>query len=582
MHGWTGRILLIDLSLRSNRIETPSLDIYKKNIGGKGLAGHYLERYAHLDWNDPLMPLLIFTGPLVATPSPASGRICVMSRSPQTGTVGDASVGGSFGTELKNAGWDGICITGVCDSWTGIEISDNRIIFASASEFTGQDISASHAALKAKGSTAIIGRAAENSVLFSGMVFDGHYSAGRNGLGMAAASKKLKYITVKGTGSVSVYDHSALKKVKEDVVRLLSASPVIMGETGIANFGTGALYDLTSSRRMMPTDNFRKTWFSEARSLNSHAYSVQYRPKKTGCRGCPVMCKKITADGRALPEFETMNHFSALLSNADISVVMDANTICNESGMDTISAGSTLACYAEIENRQLTGAEIISLLNDIAHARGIGKELSKGSFIYAKSMGKPWASMSVKSLELPAYDPRGACGMALGYAVSTRGGCHLRAYPIGTEILRKPVPTDRFSFAGKAGIVKIAEDMNAAVDSLTSCRFFFLAVSLEEYSKIYTSITGIETSGQELLKIGEMIYFRDRIINTRNGFTSADDDLPSRFFTEEGTHGNSIEVRPLDRDDFLKARSEYYEMRGLDENGIPLHEKAQILGLVKP
>jgi aldehyde:ferredoxin oxidoreductase len=132
--------------------------------------------------------------------------------------------------------------------------------------------------------------------------------------------------------------------------------------------------------------------------------------------------------------------------------------------MDTISAGATLACYAEIENKRLTGDEILSLLTAIANGSGIGKELGKGSYEFARSKGKSEVSMSVKKLELPAYDPRGAYGMALGYAVSTRGGCHLRAYPIGNEILRKPVPTDRFTFSGKARIVKIAEDANAIID----------------------------------------------------------------------------------------------------------------------
>jgi aldehyde:ferredoxin oxidoreductase len=187
--------------------------------------------------------------------------------------------------------------------------------------------------------------------------------------------------------------------------------------------------------------------------------------------------------------------------------------------------------------------------------------------------------MTVKGLELPAYDPRGAYGMALGYAVSTRGGCHLRAYPIGSEILRKPVPTDPFSFHGKARLVKIAEDLNAIVDSLTACKFIFFAASLEEYSKVFTAVTGIEISGQELLKTGERIYYAERMMNAKNGFTSQDDDLPSRFFTEAGSTTSHMQIPPIDREAFLQARQKYYLIRGLNPQGMPTQKKAKALGL---
>jgi aldehyde:ferredoxin oxidoreductase len=188
--------------------------------------------------------------------------------------------------------------------------------------------------------------------------------------------------------------------------------------------------------------------------------------------------------------------------------------------------------------------------------------------------------MSVKGLELPAYDPRGAYGMSLAYALSTRGGCHLRAYPVSHEILRKPVATDRFTFSGKARIIKIAEDQNAVVDSLTACKFIFFAASLEEYAKAYSAVTGEETTAQDLLKTGERIYYQERIINSLNGFTAEEDDLPRRFFTEAGSSGNAMEIKPIDRDAFLAARARYYRIRGLDEQGRPSPEKTEELGLL--
>jgi len=295
-------------------------------------------------------------------------------------------------------------------------------------------------------------------VLFANIMVDGHYAAGRNGLGLVMAEKRLGYLRISGTGRTQLYDPTELKQAREEIFRLTAAAPILQGDLGITHFGTAAIFDLTHSRRMMPTDNFKKTWFKGAESINAYQYRKRFGHKKTGCAGCHILCKKKGDRGEVLPEFETMNHFHALLNNTDMAVVVEANRVCNEFGMDTISAGATLSCHAEISDRVLKPSEIVPLLRDIGRSRGIGNELKLGSYRYALKNGRPEASMSVKKLELPAYDPRGAYGMALGYAVSTRGGCHLRAYPISHEILRKPVATDRFTFDGKARIIKIAEE----------------------------------------------------------------------------------------------------------------------------
>ena len=573
MTGWCGKILKIDLNSHSTNTESPDISIYQKFIGGKGLAGYYLKDYITLEWDNPKMPLLFFTGPLVNTISPTSGRMTIMSRSPLTGTIGDTSVGGTFGTQLKKAGWDGIIITGKSKTKCGIEINNQNIKFTDVSYMTGLKINEVHSIINTKGSTAIIGPAAENGVMFSNIAIDNHFFAGRNGLGLIFSTKNIKYITVKGTGKTEVFDNQGLKKAREEILRLVSASPILMGELGISKFGTAAIYDLMNTRRMMPTNNFKKTYFPDASKINAYAFKKKYNPKMSGCQGCHIRCKKITKKGIGLPEFETLSHFSALIENKDIKTVTELNKICNEMGMDTISAGATISCFFEITGKKLSSKKIISLLNDIALGNGIGKELGKGSFRYAIANGNPEASMTVKKQELPAYDPRGAYGMALAYATATRGGCHLRAYPISHEILRKPVASDRFTFSGKSRIIKIAEDLNAIIDSLIACKFIFFAASLEEYSKIYTAVTGIPSSVQDLLTIGERIYYQERIMNSLNNFTSKDDDLPVRFFKESGSSGNNINIKPINRNEFLKARANYYKIRGLDIDGQPTKEK---------
>ncbi len=579
MHGFSGKVLHINLFSKKYFYETPSLKVYKKYIGGKGLAGYYLKEFITHSWDSPRLPLLFFTGPLANTPSPASGRMTIMSRSPLTGTICDSSVGGTLAAAMKKAGLDGVVITGRSIRLCGIDIQNSQIRILDAENLKGLTVTPAISKMGKAYSCAVIGPAAENGVLFSSIAVGRHFFAGRGGLGAVMAAKNLKYIKVKGRGKTSIYNKDELNRAREKIFRLSAASPVLQGELGISNYGTGALYDLMHTRRMMPTNNFKATHFRPAPKLNAWKYKQRYHTKKKGCLGCHILCKKIGKNGEIMPEFETMSHFTALINNNDMETVVEANKICNETGMDTISAASTLACYQEVTKKNLSSKEVIKLLNDIAYVKGIGNELKFGSYRYAKGKNKLEATMSVKKQELPAYDPRGAYGMALAYAASTRGGCHLRAYPISHEILRKPVVTDRFSFNAKARIIKISEDLNAAVDSLTACKFLFFAAGLEEYAQSFYAVTGIKTTAQDLLKIGERIYYNERIMNAMNKFSAKDDNLPERFFRQAGTSGEGIIIAPIDKKDFLKTRANYYKIRGLDENAMPTKEKCRELGL---
>lgn len=579
MQTLSGKILEIDLSEKRFKTFIPDPDILIKFVGGRGLAGYFLKEHITLNWDDPDMPILFFTGPLANTPSPFSGFTNVMSRSPLTGTIGDSSVGGFFGTQLKRAGFDGIIITGKSDTLCGIEIHNSKINIAQVPHMAGMQTGETGSLLKDKGSTAVIGPAAKNGVLFSNIIFDNNIAGCRNGLGLVFAVKNLKYITVKGTKKTKVSDSYELEKSKEDIFRLISASPALSGNFGISKFGTAAFYDLINDRRMMPTDNFRHSFFKHAHLLNAPSLKKIYHPKEDGCPECNIMCKKITQNGISMPEFEALSHFSALIGNTDIETVISANRFCYETGMDTISAASTLACFSEINENKLTPSEILNLLTDIAYKKGEGKFLGQGAARYAKMKGYPDAAMTVKGQELPSYDPRGAYGMALSYATSTRGGCHLSAYPVSYEILRKPVATDRFTFEGKARIIKNSEDLNAVIDSLAVCGFIFFTASMEEYARVFYAVTGINLSAHELIKAGERIYYNERIMNAANGFSAKDDDLPSRFFNSYGYKGADIKISPINRKDFLKARADYYKARGLDKSGMPIPEIVKKLEL---
>lgn len=577
--GWMGRIAHVDLASGRVEMEEPSPDSMALDLGGKGLAGRLLHAAGPLDWDDPALPLAVAAGPLTGTIAPTPGRCTVMGRSPLTGTVCDSSVGGRLGVALKRAGLDALALFGRAPRLSGLLVEDGAVRLADARDLAGAGTDEVFARLPDFLSVACVGPAAERGALLASILVDRHHAAGRGGLGLALAARGLKFIAVRGGRKVAVADPAQLKAAREDILRLTHASPVLLGGQGFSCFGTGAIFDLMDSRRMMPTDNFRCTRFPGAGALNAFAYKERFRPEKHGCHGCHIRCKKVAADGRSMPEFETMSHFTALIGNIDLDLVMAANAACNRLGLDTISAGATLACHRELTGRDLAPQDVLGLLEDMALCRGLGADLAQGAAQYAASRGRPELAMAVKGLELPAYDPRGAYGMALAFAVSTRGGCHLRAYPVSHEILRKPVATDRFTFSGKARIVKIAEDQNAAVDSLIACKFIFFAAGLEEYAKAYAAATGADSSAQDLLRLGERIYYRERMMNAAWGFIAEHDDLPARFFSEPGDSGGEFAVPALDRVEFLQARAAYYKIRGLDEAGRPTPEGAAKVGL---
>ena len=563
MPGYTGKSINVNLTERKIEVFDTPAEICDDYLGGRGIGVALMGNRITHEYDYPDMPLIFATGPLVGTAAPTSGRMSVVSRSPLTGTIFDCSVGGRFGTELKRAEFDLIEITGISDRWVILDIDNNKVSILSAGELTGKNISEVGSMISKDASYAAIGRAGERQVLYASIIVDGHYAAGRGGLGAVMGAKRLKAIRVNGDGLVPVADSEALKKSREDIMRLLRASPAIFGEFGLSEFGTAALVDLIHARRMEPTDNFRKTVFPRASNYSGYAMKMRYHAKKMGCAGCPVLCKKIGVAGEVIPEFETASHFGALNGCSDLQSIVEANSICNDYGLDTISAASTIACYKEINNIRLSPSEMLRLLVDIAERKGdTGSALAEGSYRYARSKGCPEKSMSVKKLELPAYDPRGAYGMALAYATSNRGGCHLRAYPVSHEILRKPVATDRFSFEGKARMIRIAEDLNAVVDSLTACKFVFFAAGLEEYARAINAVTGKDYNVQSLLKIGVRIWDLERKMNRLNGFTMDDDDLPERFFREEGSSGETVRISPINREEFLRARGSYYKIRG--------------------
>ncbi len=567
MNSWHGKALHIDLSSRTVRTEVLDKQLLSTRIGGRGLGVELMKNHFRLDPYDSGIPLIFAVGPLSGTPAPASSRMSVVSRSPLTDTITDSSVGGTFPIKLKSAGYDCVVVTGKAPALVYISIKDDKVEIKDASRLRGKGCQETNQLLETEGTSACIGPAGENLVRFANIMIGGANSAGRGGLGAVMGAKNLKAIVVDGTKKTSIADPIGFKKAQEDVMRLLRASPVVMGELGLGEYGTSTLVDVIARRNMAPTENFKKTFFPESGSYSGPSLKKEFGFKKHGCAVCPIQCKKLTSCGRPVPEYETLSHFGALNANSDAESIIKANLLCNSLGMDSISAAATLAAFGEARGRFLTGDEILDMLKKTAFREGEGEMPAEGSKRLCTFLGKPELSMSVKGLELPAYDPRGSYGIALAYGTSTRGGCHLRAYPISQEILRRPVAVDRFSFEGKARMIKIAEDNNAIVDSLAVCAFAFLGASIEEYAHLLASATGENFTGQGLMKLGEEVILAERSYNKLNGFTPSDDFLPERFYTEAGTPGEGIEIAAIDKARFSAEMEKYYRMRGEGESG---------------
>ena len=574
MTGWMGRALEVDLASGAcELVETPE-QLRLLYVGGRGFGVRIIaDRLAA--GTDPLAPenMLVFApGPLTGTRAYTSGRHAVVSKSPLTGTIFDCNAGGRFGVAIKSAGLDYIAITGRAASPVSLVIDGDHAAIEPAGNLWGANRSQVLAALSDRGSVACIGKAGERGALIAAIMHDRGSAAGRGGLGAVMGSKLLKAIVVRGERKVSVADEAAFARYLADLSRLLIASPV--ASKGLAQYGTASLVNLINYMRLMPTSNFRRSQFAAAEAVSGETIAQSYELRRTPCAACPIGCKRETR-GREVPEYETIAMFGPNNDNADLEIIFEANRLCNEYGLDTISAGAAIASHAEVEGRRLRGEEILELVRQMGEGEAIGLELAQGAMRFTSARGRPGAAMQVKGLELPGYDPRGVLGLALGYATSNRGGCHLRAYMVGPEIFGKPKLIDRTSWYGKAWLVAVAQNIFTAVDALVVCKFALFSAGEEEFANLLSAVTGVSYPSEDLVRVGERIWNLERVFNLREGFGAEDDTLPARFFDEDGDE----RTPRIDRAEFERVRAEYYQFRGWDSQGRPTEEKLRSLSL---
>ena len=611
-NGFHGRILRVDLSTGKTVVEEPDNNLYRTTFGGWGLIAHYLLQEV-APGTDPLGPdnLLVFaTGVVTGTPVGGSGRHAVGAKSPLTGGFGEADVGGFWGAELKRAGWDAILITGRAEQPVTLWIKDDQVEIRPADHLWGKTTAEVETLLKQElGEQRIrvaqCGLAGENGVRYACVVHDISRAAGRTGLGAVMGAKNLKAIAVRGSGQVAVADRD---KVVEMVKWLRDRK---RWWAGFQENGTNGFLLPISERGGLPTRNFQEGSFEGAEKITGARMTESMLVGRDTCFACPITCKRRVevSDRYSVdptyggPEYETAAALGACCGVDDLQAILYGNQLCNAYGLDTISAGVTIAWAMEcFERGLLTTADtdglelrfgnaeaLVTLIDQIAHRQGFGDLLAEGSLRAAQRIGRDTEryAMQVKGQEMPMHEPRTKFAHDVGYATSPTGADHMHnihdtdyATERGVSGLERlgilePLPVDYLG-PEKMRMAKVHIDWQVFHNCLGLC--MFMPYGQQEVLDIVQAVTGWNSSLFELMKVGERALAMARAFNVRQGLAPADDVAHWRFSTpfesgpKEGVH--------IPADEVADAIDLYCAMRGWDrETGAPTATTLHELGI---
>ena len=601
MKAYNGKILRVNLGAGSILPENLDVEMAKKYIGARGIGAKYL--YDEVDANvDPLSPankMIIAAGPVTGSHFPTGGRYMVITKSPLTDTIAFANSGGYWGVEFKKTGYDAIILEDKADKPVYLYITDDKLEIKDASALWGKtSIETTEALQEIHGKdhrVLCIAPSGETLSMISAVMNDEDRAAGRGGVGAVMGSKNVKAIVVKGSQAFEYADEEKMKELNREKIKKLREHPV--AGTGLPTYGTAVLVNIINENGVLPTKNFQLSYYDKAEDISGETLAEKYLVKKSACYRCPIVCGRVVKnkEGKEIggPEYETIWAFGSDCFNNDLDAINQANELCNEMGLDTISAGATIACAMELyekgfikdEHIKADGLDlswgnrdtIIKAVELMGRGIGFGKDLAMGSYRLAEKYGAPELSMSVKKMELPAYDPRGIQGQGVSYATSNRGGCHVKGYMIAPEILGNPEKLDRTTVEGKGAYAKLFHDLTAVVDALGMCVFTTFGLGLDDYVDIANSCYGEAVhTADSLLEAGERIYNLEKLYNMKAGFTAADDTLPKRLLEEPIQNGPSKgQLSRLD-----EVLPEYYAARGWDvKTGEPTPETLARLGL---
>ncbi len=601
MFGYHGNFLEVNLSTKETRNLALKEEDLKNFIGGASLAARLI--YDRVKGGmDPLgadSPLVFAVGPFTGSTIPMVSRYAVCGISPQTGIWGESTSGGVFPFRLKASGFDGILVTGKSDRPVYLYIKDGAAEIKDASHLWGKDIYQTQKMLKAEIkqsglSVACIGPGGENLVTYAGIINDSGRAAGRCGLGALMGSKKLKAIAVTGNKKAEIADEAKIRELTRQARDSISSNATSFA---YREYGTLMYSDMAMFTGDAPAEYFTKSVFP-ANKVTGQALRQAYTVESDACLGCPVGCGRLLKHFRKDieevngPEYETAIAFGPLCRNSDLDSIIYANHLCNAHGIDTISAGVTIAYAMHLfekgtldKNRAGMKIEwgdsecIVKLVEMIIKKEGIGELLAKGTRKMAEELGAdPSEAAHVKGLEMPMHDARAYSGMAISYATGPRGACHLKGDYYGVDMGRAIPelgiePGDRFQSEGKAEPAAKFQNFRDMFDSLLLCKFAPLSVT--QISEILSNITGWDYTPADINTAGERSVNIKRAINNKLGVSREDDKLPSiciKALKEGSTAGKSPDMDLLLRD--------YYNFRKWDwSTGKPTREKLMELGL---
>jgi aldehyde:ferredoxin oxidoreductase len=611
--GYTGKVLRVNLTEQSSKVEELPEETAKDFIGGAGFGIKYLFDEVK-GGTDPLGPdnkLIFASGPFSGTTIPCASRMAVTAKSPLTGAVGMALTGGYFPVELKFAGYDALIIEGKAETPTYVWIKDGEVKFRSAKKLWGMKTTDTQQIIKNELHDqniriACIGPAGENQIKIASIINEWR-AVGRKGLGAVMGSKNLKAIAIRGSGEVPVADKDKLKTARGEMTKAMKESPVLY--PNFSKIGTPMVVDHTCAIGIFPTKNFTAT--GEYNPVDKIGVEVQMTRNvgSEACYGCPVGCSQlklaktgpyagILTEG---PEFETMYAYGGVTGVENIDAIIAADRLADELGFDTLSSGVTIAFAMELYEKGILSKEdtgglelnfgnheaMNTILKLMAYREGIGDLLADGSKAAAERIGKGSEkyAMHVKGLELPAYDVRGAKAHGLNYATSFTGADHCRGYAF-QEIFGIPVPheVDRFTAEGKGKLTKWNQDIRTATtDAPTMCAFLLdmavVGIAAQNTAALMEAVTGLTYTPDDILQVGERINNLAHAFNVREGFTRADDTLPERLLTEP-LKGGASKGHFISKEELKHMLDEYYSERGWDiETGAPTREKLEELGL---
>lgn len=597
MFGFGGTTLRIDLSTGTIERTSTSPDFARKWMGARGFISKILYDEVPRD-ADPLGPDNVFVmapGVLTGSYAPSGAKIGFGCISPATNGLADSSMGGHLGPELKYAGYDLVILKGIASHPQYLFIDDDTVSLRDASSYWGKGSLELEQIMKRDlgedFQIATIGPAAENGIVFSCITHDFGRQAGRCGTGAVLGSKRIKAIAVRGTGSINAYDLDGMTEHTSAIIERTKSHPNMKPWQ---KYGTAFFVDWSNERGCFPTRNSQTTHFEDAKKINGDALINECLVSHKACFGCWMNCGKYSkaklkgkpdayVEG---PEYETLALIGGSCALSDIHEVAYANHLCDDLGVDTISAGSVVAfaleCFEKgiITKEQLGGREIRFgsiddfefLLRKIVARDGIGDLLAKGSRGAAEvlGMGSLDFALQVKGMECSGYDPRWYPAQLLSFATADIGAHHNRAWSITADL-----ELGRETIEGKAQVVIYLQHIRPLFDTWSCCRLFWgeLDVTPEEHVHSINLLTGWNASLDECLLLSERIWNLNRAhFLERNGGVGREHDCPPSRYLNQPVPSGPAKGKRMNPEAFELMLDEYYRCRGWDALGNPTQE----------